>query len=264
MYKLPKIFCPTHKTELVRVGKSNDGGYIIPKKSIEKTKILYSFGIYDDWSFEENFKKKSNPKIVCFDNSIGLFFWVKKFIKELIFFSFKKNIFCQIKSLISFFHYKFFFNKVNILHVKKHIISKNIKLIENNEEKFINLENILKKWGAENFFLKIDIGGAEYSLLDEIIFHQDKMTGLVMEFHNCDIMKDKITNFINKINLDLVHIHVNNFCDITNDDFPTVLELTFSPKNYNQMRKSSEFNFPLKGIDQPNNKDIEDKSISFF
>jgi len=264
MYKLPKTFCPRYKTELVRLGRSNDGGYVIPKRSIEKTEVLYSFGIYDDWSFEESFKRRSNPKIICFDNSIGLFFWIKKFIKEVIFFSIKKNLFYQMKSLISFFYYKFFFSKSNVLHIKKHIISKKIKLSRDIQEKFISLENILQKWGDRNFFLKIDIEGAEYSLLDEIIFNQDKMTGLVMEFHNCEVMKDKIIDFINKINLDLVHIHVNNFCDITTDGFPTVLELTFSPKIYNHKRESGEFNFPLEGIDQPNNKDIEDKSISFF
>ena len=31
MYKLPKIFCPKCKTELVRLGRTNDGGYVIPK-----------------------------------------------------------------------------------------------------------------------------------------------------------------------------------------------------------------------------------------
>ena len=264
MYKLPKTFCPKCKTELVRLGRLNDGGYVIPKLSIEKTKILYSFGIYDDWSFEESFKRRSNSKIICFDNSIGLFFWIKKFIKEIILFSIKRNFFDQMKSLISFFYYKIFFSKSNVLHIKKHIISKKIKLSKNIKEKFINLENILQKWGNSNFFLKIDIEGAEYALLDEIIFNQNKMTGLVIEFHNCEIMKDKIIDFINRINLDLVHIHVNNFCDITTDGFPTVLELTFSPKIYNQERESNEFNFPIVGIDQPNNKDIENKSISFF
>ena len=36
---LPKFLCPLHETELVRIGKNNDGGYLIPKQSLNKTKV---------------------------------------------------------------------------------------------------------------------------------------------------------------------------------------------------------------------------------
>ena len=90
------------------------------------------------------------------------------------------------------------------------------------------------------------------------------MIGLVIEFHDCDLMSDKIQNFIEKVDLDLVHIHVNNFCSTTQDNFPTVLELTFSAKKYNFKRDINEFNFPDREIDQPNNKDETDKKILFY
>ena len=32
MYKLPKFFCPNLKTELIRLGKPNDGGYSLSEK----------------------------------------------------------------------------------------------------------------------------------------------------------------------------------------------------------------------------------------
>ena len=47
------------KTKLIRLGKSNDGGYCIPEKSLDEANILFSFGLDDNWSFEEHFKKKS-------------------------------------------------------------------------------------------------------------------------------------------------------------------------------------------------------------
>ena len=61
-----------------------------------------------------------------------------------------------------------------------------------------------------------------------------------------------------------VHVHVNNFCSIGKDDFPTVLELTFSANKYNIKRGDNEFNFPNKEIDQPNNKEEVDKEILFY
>ena len=113
-------------------------------------------------------------------------------------------------------------------------------------------------------FLKIDIEGNEYDILDDIIDIQKNMSGMVIEFHSCNLMSNNIRNFIEKLDLDLVHIHINNFCSITKDNFPTVLELTFSAKKYNSKRNPDEFNFPDKDIDQPNNKYEEDKEIVFY
>ena len=59
MFRLPKFFCPNSKTKLIRLGKFNDGGYSIPVKSLKDTQILFSFGLDDDWSFEEHFKEKT-------------------------------------------------------------------------------------------------------------------------------------------------------------------------------------------------------------
>ena len=70
MLKLPKFFLPESKTDFIRLGKSNDGGYNIPKKALKEAEILFSFGLDDDWSFEQDFKNKTNAKIICFDNII--------------------------------------------------------------------------------------------------------------------------------------------------------------------------------------------------
>ena len=56
--KLPNFLCPKYQCDLIRLGQKNDGGYAIPKKSLEDTKIIYGFGLCDDWSFEEDFKDK--------------------------------------------------------------------------------------------------------------------------------------------------------------------------------------------------------------
>jgi hypothetical protein len=55
---LPKEFKPDGFYDLVRLGKNNDGGYLVCKNSIEVSDCLISFGINDDFSFEENFKNK--------------------------------------------------------------------------------------------------------------------------------------------------------------------------------------------------------------
>ena len=51
---------PIHVTDLIRVGRDNDGGYIVPKSIILKSKSLLSYGINKDWSFEKDFYNLNN------------------------------------------------------------------------------------------------------------------------------------------------------------------------------------------------------------
>ena len=52
---LPKIFKPLNEYDLIRLGKDNDGGYLVEKESLAEAKSLISFGIAFDWSFEKHF-----------------------------------------------------------------------------------------------------------------------------------------------------------------------------------------------------------------
>jgi len=56
--KLPYFLKPKKNFKLLRLGKNYDGGYLIDINSIKNTKTLLSLGIGDDWSFEEDFRKK--------------------------------------------------------------------------------------------------------------------------------------------------------------------------------------------------------------
>ena len=73
----------------------------------------------------------------------------------------------------------------------------------------------------------------------------------------------KIEKFVKNFKLDLVHIHVNNFGDIRKDNFPTVIEMTFSKNIYNKNRKDN-FEFPNKKLDQPNDPNKKDLEVKFI
>ena len=261
---LPNFLKPAFKTNLVRIGKKNDGGYCIPETSLKNTTILYSFGLGDDWSFEKNFKESSNSKIICIDHSVTLGFWFKRFIKTLVeIIGLQKNLKENVKKLFTFFNYKFFFNNSEKIHITNFFGTVGDKMSDIKNTNIIDMTKILKQWNNKNFFIKIDIEGNEYRILNQILQNQKELTGLVIEFHNCDLMFDKIKLFIESLSLDLVHIHVNNFGFITKDRFPTVLELTFSPREYNLKKEYEENIFPDPILDQPNNKNEEDINIIF-
>lgn len=67
---LPMILQPFQCEDLVRLGKNYDGGYLVNQADIDKTTKLISFGVKDDWSFEEDFLKLNDCPCVAYDGSV--------------------------------------------------------------------------------------------------------------------------------------------------------------------------------------------------
>ena len=63
----PAILRPFKCDHLVRLGQDYDGGYIVNSRDVEKSDILISMGIKDDWSFEMDFSKINDCEMVCLD-----------------------------------------------------------------------------------------------------------------------------------------------------------------------------------------------------
>ena len=236
----PKFLKPRYKYKLIRIGKNYDGGYLVDKQSIKKTKTLISLGINDDWSFEKDFLKiNKNINIKCYDNNTSLIFLTKIFLKKFIFF-----IYFGVNET-----FKSFFNIVDYLFFLKSKISN--KYISNND-----LIKLTKKLEAP-FFLKIDIEGSEYRILRDILKLKNKISGMVIEFHDIDLFSDKIKKFIKKSGLKLIHIHANNYGLEWNE--ANIVELTFS-KNPEVIGKN--IHFPNE-LDQPNVKKNKEIKINF-
>ena len=259
---LPHYFYPKYKTELIRIGKNNDGGYLIPTKSIEYTKSLYSFGLNDDFSFEQDFNNKQNININCYDYSVNLKFWIKRFIrdlKNLVLFKIKKD---QLKNIFQYFNYKTFFNSEMRMHHKKFVAPIGTTILGMNTTEIVDLDTMFIKNTNKDIFLKIDIEGSEYRILDQIIKYQGIITGLAIEFHECDLHDSRIKDFMNSFDLKLVHLHVNNWGLTNSKGFPSSLELTFSPKEFNQEVHASKKSYPIT-LDQPCNPLYQDLPIKF-
>ena len=108
------IFKPKHNYLLERIGKKNDGCYLINSESILKSNFLLSFGIFDDWSFEKSFMSyNKNSKIFCYDDVISFNFIfvrsIKKIIIDILHFKFN-NIYKNLNLIID---YIFVSNKIS-------------------------------------------------------------------------------------------------------------------------------------------------------
>lgn len=254
---LPKELKPKHQYELVRLGKDNDGGYLVEKFSVLNSRGLVSFGLNLDWSFEKDFRLLNQSAIHCYDHTVK-YSIIKKYSRNSIFNIFNKKYwsykgFLRIIEDINLSRdYKKFFTG-NIVHFRQAIgLGNNL----------VKLDETLNRINSFPIFLKIDIEGSEYRILDDIIRLQNNICGLVIEFHDVDLNLNKILNFISKLSLNLVHIHGQNpggenYLDSNGD--PTQIELTFSNS---QTFTNSEVKIPHY-LDQPSDPRFNEVKLVF-
>ena len=120
---LPKILKPYHinKSNLIRIGPEKDGGYIVDKRILNKSKVVITLGLNDDWDFEKDYlNKSSNSRIIAYDHTVNEQFWKTRFKNDLIsFLLFKKIKFNQIIDIFKYFSYLAFFRGKNEHLIKK-------------------------------------------------------------------------------------------------------------------------------------------------
>ena len=113
---LNKILKPKFQYQLVRLGKKNDGGYLVGEETVKKAEALISFGIKNDWSFEKDFRKINNKsKIKCYDNQLNLKLLVRLFIIQLIFVFKNFKFSLLLKNFTDIFEYFFIKKKLNLI-----------------------------------------------------------------------------------------------------------------------------------------------------
>jgi len=249
---LPNFFTFKTANDLIRVGKKNDGGYLVSRSDINISDVLICLGIGEDWSFEEDLADIKNIEVFSYDASINQKVFFQRFIKSLLLsVLLLRNPKETIHYLRVFLNYKKFWGQP-----QNHWISKFVG-VNTNASNYCTLSTILDSTKHKNIFLKIDIEGSEYRLLNTLILNQDRISGLVLEFHDCDLHINSIKTFIENFSLQLVHIHANNFAPIRLDDgLPLVLELTFS--KYSKVL--NETYLPHK-FDMPNDKNRPEINI---
>lgn len=224
---LPLILQPFRCNDLVRLGKDHDGGYLVNSRDIDKTQQLVSFGMGEDWSFEEHFCHRQNCSLSVYDGNVN------------------PEKFRNFQAYQSFF-------TANKQHLRQNIgLGKNSAAIENTISEPLT-------------FLKCDIEGNEYDILDHLISLRQNFSGMIIEFHMINDKKNynKMTNFIAKISMPLVHLHVNNYFyyKTNNTAVPDILELTFTSSD--NISVDPDLTLPHK-LDQENNPHHRDFAITF-
>ena len=257
---IPKYLKPYHTSfsNLVRLGRKYDGGYVIDKRVIAKTRTIVTCGLEAEWSFEKEFQKNNrNCKILAFDHTVNKKFWIDRFLKDFTSLLLLKKIkLNKIFDVFKYIEYLSFFSGNNKHYLKK-IVSK--KEVKNNQ---ITITDAIGN--NQDILLKIDIEGDEYKVLSEVDKNFNKINLVIIEFHDLQKNLKKIKNFIKKTKLKNIHINANNYGMVDVNGIPQVIEMTLiNPKKFKIKNSKTKRNYPIKGLDFKNRKRGPDIQIAF-
>ncbi len=261
--KLPielNLLKPAICDSLVRIGSKYDGGYVLPQEILRNIEVLISLGISIDWSFDTALKNiNPNMSIHAYDHTISKEFFLKNALNGIFrLFTLRngpRKCYEKFRLLNSYLK---FFQNTNIHHQER---------VNNAVEASYDatVEKIFSRvQGKNNIFLKIDIEGSEYLVIEKILEYKNQILGLAIEFHETNKNRNIFLKLVNKLLVDfeLIHLHANNCGSIGDDDLPDALELSFIAKNRVYVHGSRD-ELPIANLDFPNDPKKIDYKIIF-
>lgn len=247
---------PSPPKKLVRLGGEHDGGYVVAEDALVSSQCLLSFGIAFDLKFEYDFAalNEFRTRVYMYDKSTN---HLALNIYKRILLSLR---FRSPRPLFNYFRFLFMLQK--LIWSGSLLERMNISNKEGLDCTTLNhvLQSLHEKKGI---FLKIDIEGDEYLVLNDIISSSESLNALVIEFHDVNTYLSNIESFVNalrKNGLLIDHLHVNNYGGLSEDGKPNVIEMSFS-RTVDRFPNIT--SLPLTGLDSPNTPMRQDFSVVF-
>ena len=269
---------PTRVRDLVRLGRDHDGGYVVSRRSVQAADVIVGLGINTDWSFEAACLDL-NPRapLVAVDGSVSanrlLRLGIQQMLTSPIFLkrgqvsNAKQAMLAGAKGLSVSTAFRQFFAQPQRIFVNE-MISADERTGCLSWSRLREMHaNVL---GADaKIFLKVDIEGAEYRVLHDVARDASQLTGLVVEFHDCDLMYERLVEIAAEFRDELVvvHVHGNNYAGVSGDtQFPMALEVTFVHRSIidaDQIAVTDQGSYPIDGLDQSNDPRSPDIALIF-
>jgi hypothetical protein len=250
---------PVACKSLVRLGSANDGGYVVPLDAVKAAHALVSFGLSHNWTFERDFKKYNADAIVhCYDHTVSIRTAFQYSIGQLLRFVllFRPG---ALRRTLTWIDYKRFFRSEGT-HFKQ-------RIWHDNQDDSATIDDVFSRLPAEcPVFVKMDIEGSEYQVIDDLMRHSRNIVAMAIEFHDIDRLSDQFSSIVEKIKRDfhIVHIHANNMGGLAQFNFPMAPEITFLNKRFfNSAPSPSQSKYPVPGLDHPNNPRLPEFAFEF-
>lgn len=253
------FLAPSIVADLVRVGNWGDGGYVVPYSAVRSSDFLVSCGISRDWSFEAQFHQM-NPgaAIHGYDHTVSAGIFRQQFYRGLLKWLIRMSPRAALgQQLWLWREFRAFFGSA-ARHFQEKIVG------EEEADRGATLDQVFARISPSrrNVFLKIDIEGSEYGIIDAILRHAGRVTAVVIEFHDTQLARRAFCDAVTELQreFEIVHLHGNNCAPIAPDGLPEVLEITFVRQTGLVLEKRRDLPIDL---DRPNAPGRSDYAVCF-
>jgi len=242
--------------DLCRLGRDNDGGYILPAAVVSRAEHLVSFGLSWDWSFEKDFKSR-NPKlrIDAYDHTVR----PRSIVRRAAGAAARAAVLRLPPGDAA----RTLRDAADYFTIMKHFVRRVSATKQDRID--VTIDEVFRRVPpGKRVFLKMDIEGSEYDVLHEILQHSHSLVGMVIEFHDVGVLRSTFETSVSAIleHFDIVHVHGNNWAGVAEDGLAEVLEVTFLNRAYRPSTVLRREVLPLE-IDQPNHPERPDLPILF-
>ena len=211
--------------QLKRFGCDHDGGYVLPSDCLERIDGLLSFGVDRNWSFERQVRHR-HPEIPlhAYDPSVS----------DRLFYREKRTALVRLSTLRG--SYLKFKEASKILEDFRHTFSAPAcHFCERAHDQILGKGDcdmgkaFSRLSGCKNLLVKMDIEGAEYRVLPELIGLASRVAYLTVEFHETGVFRKTFEDIVRKIQKThfIAHLHGNNGGEVAKDGLPELLEISF-------------------------------------
>lgn len=269
-----RLLHPRAYPGLVRLGRDWDGGYVVPEDQIEACSSLVSLGLSDDVSFDKDFLHRS-PKalLVGVDGRVGWGFLAKR-ILHASWGAVRSTL--RGRTLRRAFHLDSLRGCVGLARLYRTPHRRIRAWVGHGPGTgIVGLDAIFglvtppapEVDPGPDVFLKMDVEGAEYALVPDLIRLRNRIRCIVVEFHAWDERVEEFNRAMGALteHFAVVHVHGNNWGTVDGPSgFPTTVELTMVsrvvlPKDL----PPSAADYPIEGLDRPCNPGVTDIPFHF-
>lgn len=195
--------------ELVRLGCETDGGYLVPRAALDKATALLSFGLGENWTFDEDWHQL-HP-----DDPVHLYDGEK--IKRTL--PLPENVWNRPAPVDLIAAYDAFFQG-NRRH-----------FVENmgNDRGSCSFSRAMERLDGHQVFLKSDIEGGEYPIISDILAHRDRIVGIAAEFHTVNNNRKLFEMAMRSLQqyYTIVHVHANITLPVGREGLTEAIEISW-------------------------------------
>ena len=246
--------------DLARYGHAQDGGYVLPSGVLAGIDAVLSFGLSTDWSLEAELCRANKELTVhIYDHSVGAKTYRRSLKNAALKFVVGKTSLAELRRRWrTDADYRRFFTGTRT-HFRERVFNRR------DHANDATIEAIFGRIGAaSHIFLKMDIEGAEYRVLPQILARADRIDLMTIEFHDTDplrsVFEAQVTAALDRFHI--VHLHGNNIAGRAADGLPDCLEITLLNRRF-ATNGELRARLPIESLDFPNDPGAPDLAFRF-